>query len=116
MIDLSDGLVSDLQHICTASNVGAKLLVDKIPLNLNLPKLHESFNDQLELALNGGEDFQLLFTLPKENVPELTGNMFGGNDDGVFKVIGEITSNVGIIELKIGDEVHILQPKGYQHF
>ena len=116
MIDISDGLASDLLHICDASNVGAKLLGDRIPLDLNLQHLYDSFDDQLDLALNGGEDFQLLFTLPKHKLPELTTNMFGGNDSVVFKVIGEITTNVGIIELNIDEKTRILQPKGYQHF
>ena len=116
MIDISDGLVSDLKHICKASNVGAKLYADKIPLNLNLHNLYESFDDQLELALNGGEDFQLLFTLPKEKIPELSSNMIGGNDYGVFRVIGEITSNTEVIELFRDGKSEVLQSKGYKHF
>lgn len=116
MIDVSDGLAADLQHNCRASNVGAKLYADKIPINLNLHNLCNSFDDQLELALNGGEDFQLLFTLPKDKIPELSANMIGGNDYGLFSVIGEVTTNVGLIELIDGDKSTILEPKGYRHF
>ena len=116
MIDISDGLASDLQHICKASNVGARLFADKIPLNLNLQDLCDSIDDQLELALNGGEDFQLLFTLPKEKIPELSSNMIGGTDYGLFSVIGEITANIGIIELIRDGGSEVLAPKGYRHF
>ncbi len=116
MIDVSDGLASDLQHICKASNVGAKLFADKIPLNLNLPNLCDSFDDQLDLGLNGGEDFQLLFTVPKDKIPELSLSIIGRKDFGLFTVIGEVTANVGIIELIDGEKSTILQPKGYRHF
>ncbi|MEO6050724.1 MAG: thiamine-phosphate kinase [Pyrinomonadaceae bacterium] len=116
MIDISDGLASDLQHICEASNVGARLHADKIPLNLNLHNLCDSYDEQLDIGLNGGEDFQLLFTLPIDKFPELSSNMFEGKDYGMFSVIGEITANIGIIEF-IGDKkITILTPKGFRHF
>jgi thiamine-monophosphate kinase len=116
MIDISDGLASDLQHICDASQVGAKLDARAIPLNLNLRKLADSFEEQLGLALNGGEDFQLLFTVPKSRIPELSAGLIGGRDYGLFTVIGETTSDPGKIELELNDELVALQPRGYRHF
>ena len=116
MIDISDGLLADLQHICKASNGGAKLYDDKIPLDLNLHNLYESFDDQLELALNGGEDFQLLFTMPQDKIRELSSNTIGDANFGMFSVIGEITANPGVVELVREGRSEVVQPKGYQHF
>lgn len=108
MIDISDGLSSDLMHICEASQVGAKIFADKIPLNKTLNKFTKDFSEQLNSALNGGEDFELLFTInPKKN--------FQRNFDQFF-CIGEITANVGIIELIDEEKITILEQKGYRHF
>lgn len=58
-IDISDGLVADLGHICKASKVGAQLEVDRVPIS---PLVKASFGDRaLEMALSGGEEYQLLF-------------------------------------------------------
>ena len=61
MIDISDGLSSDLWHICEMSRVGAEIDAEMVPVD---PLLREHFpaDESLEMALNGGEDFQLLFT------------------------------------------------------
>ena len=59
-IDISDGLISDLNHICKASQVGARIEADRVPLQ---PEVKAKFGDRaLELALSGGEDYELLFT------------------------------------------------------
>jgi thiamine-monophosphate kinase len=116
MVDISDGLASDLQHICVASKTGAKLFAEKIPMNLNLVRLTDSIDEQMELALNGGEDFQLLFTIANEKISELSAGLVGGRDYGVFRVIGEVTANDGIIELIRDGKTEILQPKGFRHF
>ncbi len=115
MIDISDGLASDLSHICESSKVGAKLYADKIPLDLSLPRLTESFEDQMHLALNGGEDFQLLFTVPAEKFSQLSAGLIE-DENGLFTVIGEITANIGIIELVRDGKAEILKPQGYRHF
>lgn len=65
-IDISDGLLSDLNHICQASRVGARLEIDHVPI---LPLVKENLGDQaLKLALAGGEDYELLFTARSEVV------------------------------------------------
>ncbi len=84
-MDVSDGLADDLSKLCRASGVSARLMAEKIPVH---PLLRESFPDQyLDLALNGGEDYLLLFTAPKELMelvmPQLSEEA---------AVIGEITS------------------------
>ena len=116
MIDISDGLAADLEHICNASNVGARLVAEDIPLNLNLRNLFDTFDDQLDLALTGGEDFQLLFTVPDEKVPDLSADLIAGHDLGIFKVIGEITENSGTLELDRNGKTEVLEPRGFRHF
>ena len=62
-IDISDGLISDLKQICKASQVGAWVEVDRVPIP---PAVKANFGDKsLELALSGGEDYELLFTADK---------------------------------------------------
>lgn len=65
MIDLSDGLSSDLLHICSRSNVGCQLFEDRIPIDYQTAVMAETFNMNVTtVALNGGEDYELLFTVP----------------------------------------------------
>ncbi|MGE0088476.1 MAG: thiamine-phosphate kinase [Bacteroidales bacterium] len=64
MIDISDGLSSEMLHICKKSDVGCKIFQDKIPIDLNTEKMAREFNlEPLIAALNGGEDYELLFTV-----------------------------------------------------
>ena len=65
MIDTSDGLSTDLGHICKASGVGARVWAEKIPLVSVPPELKRLGLDPMRLALDGGEDYELLFTVPK---------------------------------------------------
>ncbi|HKP81064.1 MAG TPA: thiamine-phosphate kinase, partial [Pyrinomonadaceae bacterium] len=89
MIDLSDGLSSDLNRLCTASNVGALIDSALLPVDNYVTELcGRRALDPLQLALHGGEDFELLFTVKPENVPRLPRRV-----DGVeIKRIGEITA------------------------
>ncbi len=64
MIDISDGLSSELLHICTKSGVGCKVFQEKIPIDLNTEQMAGEFKiEPLIAALNGGEDYELLFTI-----------------------------------------------------
>lgn len=65
-IDLSDGLLADLGHICKASNVGANIVLDDIPLSDGMLDTL-SFDDAIDLALSGGDDYELLFTVSEDN-------------------------------------------------
>ncbi|MBK9152908.1 MAG: thiamine-phosphate kinase [Chloracidobacterium sp.] len=107
MIDLSDGLSSDLRHICNASHVGARLYANDIPICPVLTKIGVANDQALSLALNGGEDFELLFTSKDAGIS------LPGQPD-IYR-IGEITANEGVIEV-IGGEFEVLQPGGYRHF
>jgi len=112
MIDLSDGLSSDLAHICRESKVGAKIFVDQIPFHKNLRAVARTFDEKLNLALNGGEDYELLFTVnPKKKI-----HIENQLKNRHFFDIGEITANAEIIELIYDDKIEILQPKGFRHF
>jgi thiamine-monophosphate kinase len=103
MIDISDGLSSDLKHIIDASGVGARISAEAIPLH----KANTS-SVALENALHGGEDFELLFTVdPKKISADKLTN---------FRRIGEVTANQGTIELIIDGETQVLESKGYRHF
>jgi thiamine-monophosphate kinase len=65
-IDLSDGLVADLGHICQASNVGANLVLDALPLS-TIMRDNLLNEDAIKLALSGGDDYELLFTVSEDN-------------------------------------------------
>lgn len=65
MIDISDGLSSEIMHICKQSNVGCRIYEDRIPIDFQTATMAEEFNLNLvTAALNGGEDYELLFTVP----------------------------------------------------
>lgn len=87
MMDVSDGLSSELLHICKASGVGCRVYEDRIPIDYQTACMAEEFNmNMVTAAMNGGEDYELLFTVP------LTDNEKVEKLEGV-KVIGYITDN-----------------------
>jgi thiamine-monophosphate kinase len=102
MIDTSDGLSVDLGHICEESGVGAVVYSQSLP-RLPGPK-------GLQLALHGGEDYELLFTAaPKAKVPELIAGVH-------VTRIGEIVSGEAIHVADAQGRTKRLRPKGWQHF
>ena len=85
MIDISDGLSSELKHICSQSNTGCRIYEDRIPIDYQTAVMAEELNMNVTTcALNGGEDYELLFTIP------LTAHEKVSSIKGV-KVIGHIT-------------------------
>lgn len=72
MMDISDGLSSELIHICTQSNVGCRIYEDKIPINYQAAVMAEELNMNIvTAALNGGEDYELLFTASLEDYDKI---------------------------------------------
>jgi thiamine-monophosphate kinase len=124
MQDISDGLSSEIQHICEASDVGARIALSSIPITKGIQSIVTLTGERaIDLALSGGEDYELLFTAPNEILE------FNNKDDEnnmringipVFKV-GEIVKlENGIIAIdRNGSEKklsEIIQSAGYTHF
>ncbi|MEZ4801399.1 MAG: thiamine-phosphate kinase [Gelidibacter sp.] len=75
MIDISDGLSSEIIHLCKQSGVGVELYENKIPLDPQVISTCEEFNiDSTTIALNGGEDYELLMTISQKDYPKIKGN------------------------------------------
>ncbi|WP_420321040.1 thiamine-phosphate kinase [Flagellimonas sp.] len=75
MIDISDGLSSEILHLCNESEVGCNLFEDKIPLDPTVISTAEEFKmDSTTIALSGGEDYELLFTIDQEDYPKIKAN------------------------------------------
>ncbi|MCC9041959.1 thiamine-phosphate kinase [Myroides sp. M-43] len=75
MIDISDGLSSEIMHLCKSSTVGCNLYEDKLPLDPQFMNTCEEFNiDATTMAINGGEDYELLFTIKMEDFDKIKGN------------------------------------------
>jgi thiamine-monophosphate kinase len=86
MIDISDGLASDLMHICKQSKVGCHVYEEKIPIDITTASLAEEFNiDPTTAALNGGEDYELLFTIPMQDFEKI-------KDNSIISTIGHIVN------------------------
>ena len=110
MIDISDGLSSELLHICKQSNVGCVLYEDKLPLNEDA----KAFAYKLELdptacALSGGEDYELLFTVSQADFEKI-------NENNGLSIIGYVTEAVeGKNIITRGGNKHALVAQGWNH-
>lgn len=108
-IDISDGLSSELMHIAIASGVGCRVRKTAIPIDPAINAILDLVDaDPEDLALHGGEDFELLLAVDEKK--------FLAVQDLGFHHIGEVTESVGVVELTDGSAVIELAPKGYQHF
>jgi len=112
MIDSSDGLSTDLAHICEASGVGARVFVGRIPA-VRVPEgLRVRGFDAFELALHGGEDYELLFAVPRRRLKRLPRSFRGAR----ITPIGEIVRGRSIVLVGKDGRESPLTPRGWDHF
>jgi thiamine-monophosphate kinase len=112
LIDLSDGLSSDLAHICRESGAGARVWAASLPLDTQLAAVGIDADEALRLALDGGEDFELLFTAsPRQaaRLPEEVGGV-------PVTLVGEVTGERGKVRLVRDGKSRLLKPGGFEHF
>ena len=116
MIDLSDGLLADLRHICEASDTGANLYHAALPISPELETLAETnhFNPY-NLALSGGEDYSLLVTVPAKHAASFQKKFETGELSHIYH-IGEITKKSRIKVLMPDGLEKQLDTKGFDHF
>jgi len=117
MIDLSDGLASDIRHITDESKVGARVFAEKIPISPDAEKLADGDpTEALAHALFDGEDFELLLTMEHELADEAMAE-FEKRFDLSLTAVGEITSDSGNVVLADHNSTEKeLKPHGYDHF
>jgi thiamine-monophosphate kinase len=109
MIDISDGLSVDLNHLCQESGWGAEVNQEKLPLSTELRFWQKR---PLEIALHGGEDYQLLFSVPPENQKSVSGL----EKRYRITLIGRMVRKKGIYLITKRGQKKRLEIKGYQHF
>ena len=108
-IDISDGLIQDLRHILKASKVGASLLLNDIPCE---KFIHTS--KQYQFVLNGGDDYELLFTAPKKNRTFI--KKIAKKTNTPVTMIGNITKKKALNILSEQGKSIKFNPKGFDHF
>lgn len=108
-IDVSDGLSVDLVHLCEESGCGAEIRLERLPLS---PELRFWQRKAFDFALHGGEDFQLLFSIPREKINSLS------RLQRKYRIasIGRMIKGKGIYVIDQRGKKKALQQKGYQHF
>ncbi len=110
MIDISDGLASEILHICKASGTGALIEEAKVPLKDEAQLMALKFKlDPITCALSGGEDYELLFTADPKDLPIIR------TMPGIF-IIGEITdANQGVNLQTVNGNIHEITAQGWKH-
>ncbi len=116
MMDISDGLALDLTRLCRESDVGARLELSRVPVARELSELaarHEVDPD--ELAISGGEDYELLATLDPAAV-EPTARRLQERFGVSLTDVGEVTTEHAVVSVSLDGETAPLQAKGWDHF
>ncbi|MEN3326704.1 MAG: thiamine-monophosphate kinase [Acidobacteriota bacterium] len=113
MIDISDGVSSDLNHLCAASGAGALIESSLLPIDHQVVELcGRRALDPLQLALHGGEDFELLFTVSPRDVERLPRRADGTQ----ITRIGEVRIEADGVKISEGSRIWELNPGGWKHF
>ncbi|MBE0596693.1 MAG: thiamine-phosphate kinase [Desulfuromonadales bacterium] len=114
MVDLSDGLVADLGHLLTASGVGGRVATASLPLSPAFRAALAAEPALLELALAGGEDYELLFTVPPERAAELP--PLAAQLGLALTRVGELTSGPGLVLVDAQRQERTPGRGGFDHF
>ena len=111
MIDISDGLASEVLHLCKESKVGCQVYEDRIPMNQKTIQTAKDFNIVPSIAaLNGGEDYELLFTIAQSDYEKV-------KDLDDIRIIGYMTADEGQANLITPDNHQIpIEAQGFKHF
>jgi len=110
MLDISDGLLADLGHLLAASAVGAELELSKIPLSKSFQKALSVDPALIDLALAGGEDYELVFTSPLKDLAEQIDSNYA------VTRIGVISQEPGLRIRQINGDLYQCQRGGFDHF
>lgn len=110
MIDISDGLSSEIMHLCKNSGLGCSLFEEKIPMDNQTKQMAEEFSiNPIVAALNGGEDYELLFTISLDDYEKI-------KNDPDFTIIGHMTeASEGINLITTGGSSIPLEAQGWNH-
>ena len=111
MIDISDGLASEILHLCKESGVGCQLYEEKIPLDPSTDRLAKEFQIVPSVAaLSGGEDYELLFTIDQKDYGKIQ------TLSADVSIIGYMNDNVGVAEM-VTPDLHLIPIKaqGWDH-
>ena len=116
MLDLSDGLALDLARLCEESRAGARVRLEVVPLSEGLEELRGLMDvEPLDLALHGGEDYELLAAIPKDAV-EPAREALRERFRTPLTEIGEIVAGAGVVAVGDDGSEDPLEPKGWDHF
>ena len=116
MIDLSDGLARDLSRLCRASGVGARIALDRVPVADALALGAEHLGvDAIAVAISGGEDYELLATIPADAVATARAELAEAFGVGLTDV-GEIVEGSGMRAVSADGQERLMEPAGWDHF
>ena len=110
LIDISDGLASEVHHLCEQSQCGALVHASALPLNVQTREVADKFGEEVDTyALYGGEDYELLFALPEAELDRL--------EPGSFNIIGTCKEASAGVQLRTTEDDTVpLEAQGFTHF